>query len=186
MLGERIRNARKAKGFKLGDLAEITELSSSYISQLERGLIEPSLTSLRKISNALNIPIYLLMDDVAKENPIVKKDERVKMFFPNSSVSYELMTSVENGEKNGAKMLVAKFSLRPRTSESEGYSIHEAEEILVLVKGELEVTLGQDIYDLKPGDTIYILGNIPHKITNVGESFAEGYYIVSPPQIKNF
>ena len=68
MLGERIRNARKAKGFKLGDLAEITELSSSYISQLERGLIEPSLTSLRKISNALNIPIYLLMDDVSKEN----------------------------------------------------------------------------------------------------------------------
>lgn len=186
MLGERIRNVRKAKGLKLGDLAEITELSSSYISQLERGLIEPSLTSLRKISNALNIPIYLLMDDVSKENPIVKKDERVKMFFPNSSVSYELMTSVENGEKNGSKMLAAKFSLRPRTSEADGYSIHEAEEILVLVKGELEVTLGQDTYDLKPGDTLYILANIPHKITNISETFAEGYYIVSPPQLKNF
>lgn len=68
MLGERIRSVRKSKGFKLGDLAEITDLSSSYISQLERGLIEPSLTSLRKISNALNIPIYLLMDDVARES----------------------------------------------------------------------------------------------------------------------
>ena len=186
MLGERIRSVRKSKGFKLGDLAEITDLSSSYISQLERGIIEPSLTSLRKISNALNIPIYLLMDDVARENPVVRKDERVKMFYPNSAVSYELMTSVESGEKNGAKMLAAKFSLRPKTSESDEYSIHEAEEILVLVKGELEVTLGQETYKLKPGDTIYILGNVPHKIKNYGESFAEGYYIVSPPQIKNF
>lgn len=185
MLGERIRSARKSKGFKLGDLAEITELSSSYISQLERGLIEPSLTSLRKISNALNIPVYLLMDDIVKDNPVVKKDERVKMFFPNSSVSYELMTSVEGGEKNGAKMLAAKFSIRPKSSESEVYSIHEAEEILILVKGELEVTMGQESYNLKPGDTIYILSNVPHKIMNISDTFAEGYYVVSPPQLKN-
>ena len=185
MLGEKIRNTRKNKGLKLGELAAITELSSSYISQLERGLIEPSLTSLRKISNALNIPIYLLMDDISKDNPVVKRDERVKMFFPNSNVSYELMTSIENGEKNGASMLVAKFSIRPKSSELDEFSIHDAEEILILAKGVIEVSMGNESYEMHPGDTIYIMSNIPHKISNVGESFAEGYYIVSPPALNN-
>lgn len=185
MLGQKIRNARKSKGFKLGDLANATELSSSYISQLERGLIEPSLTSLRKISNALNIPIYLLMEDIKKENPVVKKDERVKMFFPNSAVSYELMTSIENGEKFGAKMLVAKFIIKPQSSDMDDFSIHEAEEILVLEKGIIEVTMGNEVYILHPGDTIYILSNVPHKISNIGDSYAEGYYVVTPPGINN-
>lgn len=185
MLGQKIRSARKNKGFKLGDLANVTELSSSYISQLERGLIEPSLTSLRKISNALNIPIYLLMEDIKKENPVVRKDERVKMFFPNSSVSYELMTSMENGEKFGAKMLVAKFIIKPQSTDMDEFTIHEAEEILVLVKGTLEVTLGNEIYTLNPGDTIYIMSNIPHKISNISDSYAEGYYVVTPPGINN-
>ena len=185
MLGEKIRNTRKNKGLKLGELAEITDLSSSYISQLERGLIEPSLTSLRKISNALNIPIYLLMDDISKDSPVVKREERVKMFFPNSSVSYELMTSIENGEKHGASMLVARFSIRPKSAELDEFSIHDAEEVLILAKGTIEVTMGNDVYVLNPGDTIYIMSNIPHKITNIGETFAEGYYIVSPPALVN-
>lgn len=185
MLGEKIRNARKSKGLKIGYLAEMTDLSSSYISQLERGLIEPSLTSLRKISNALNIPIYLLMEDIKKDNPVVRKDERVKMFFPNSAVSYELMTSVENGEKYGAKMLVAKFILKPQKSDTEEFSIHEAEEVLVLAKGSIEVILGTDSYILNPGDTVYIMSNVPHKIINIGDTHAEGYYIVSPPKINN-
>ena len=185
MLGEKIRNTRKNKGYKLGDLAEITQLSSSYISQLERGLIEPSLTSLRKISNALNIPIYLLMDDVKKNNPVVRRDERVKIFFPNSAVSYELMTSMENGEKHGAKMLAAKFSIRPQSTDMDEFTIHDAEEILILMKGIIEVTMGNDVYVLNPGDTIYIMSNIPHKVSNIGESFAEGYYIVTPPGLNN-
>ena len=124
-------------------------------------------------------------DDVKKDNPVVRRDERVKMFFPNSAVSYELMTSMENGEKHGAKMLAAKFSIRPQSTDMDEFTIHDAEEILILMKGIIEVTMGNDVYVLNPGDTIYIMSNIPHKVSNIGESFAEGYYIVTPPGLNN-
>lgn len=62
MLGERIRNFRKNKSITLQQLSDETGLSIGYISQIERNLVDPSLSSLRKISKSLDIPTYLLME----------------------------------------------------------------------------------------------------------------------------
>ena len=61
MLGEHVRNIRKKRGITLKELAEKTGLSIGYISQIERDLTDPSLSTLRKLSAALDIPTYLFM-----------------------------------------------------------------------------------------------------------------------------
>ena len=61
MLGEHVRNIRKKRGITLKELAEKTGLSIGYISQIERNLTDPSLSTLRKLSAALDIPTYLFM-----------------------------------------------------------------------------------------------------------------------------
>ena len=55
MLGEQVRNIRKKRGITLKELAEKTGLSIGYISQIERNLTDPSLSTLRKLSAALDI-----------------------------------------------------------------------------------------------------------------------------------
>ena len=61
MLGEKIRFFRKNKNITLQELSDNTGLSIGYISQIERNLVDPSLSSLRKISQYLDIPTYLLI-----------------------------------------------------------------------------------------------------------------------------
>ena len=62
-LGAKIRSLRQANNLKIADFAEMTGLTSSMISQLERALISPSISTLKKICEALNIPISYLFDE---------------------------------------------------------------------------------------------------------------------------
>ena len=65
MLGVRIKNARESKSLTQEQLAEITGLSNNYISNIERNRSIPSLETLVKICNALNVtPDFLLVDSV--------------------------------------------------------------------------------------------------------------------------
>ncbi|EET84441.1 transcriptional regulator, XRE family [Clostridium carboxidivorans P7] len=66
MLGPKIREIRQEKGLTLNELADKTGLTASYLSQIERNIIDPSLSSLRKISLSLEVPIYTFLTDEKK------------------------------------------------------------------------------------------------------------------------
>ena len=74
-LGALIRAQRSAAGLSLRDLAERTSISNAYLSQIERGLHEPSLTVLRAVADALRLPLGSLLERagvlerVSPENP---------------------------------------------------------------------------------------------------------------------
>jgi transcriptional regulator with XRE-family HTH domain len=63
ILGSRIRTQRIKHNMKISDLADLTGLTSSTISQVERALISPSIATLKKICDAMNIPISYLFED---------------------------------------------------------------------------------------------------------------------------
>jgi len=62
-LGAKIREVRQKAKLTLNDLASKTGLTASYISQVERGLIDPSISSLRRISAVLEVPLYVFLTD---------------------------------------------------------------------------------------------------------------------------
>ena len=59
----KIREYRKQRKLTIKELAAMTGMSISYISQVERGEIDPSLSSLRKIASVFQLPLYMLLDD---------------------------------------------------------------------------------------------------------------------------
>ena len=61
MVGQRIRQIRKSKQLTLQDIAEKTGFSAGFLSQVERGTTDPSLSALRKISDALEVTPYMLL-----------------------------------------------------------------------------------------------------------------------------
>lgn len=183
MLGEKIRSIRKKQDMKLNDLSELSGLSASYISQLERGLVEPSLSSLKKISTALKTPVYLLMEESSSGSVVVKKDERMKMSFPNSELEFEIVSAMSSKLDFDPSMLVVNFIFQESGEESEGFMIHAAEEIVIVEVGQLEVMIGDEIHLLDKGDSIYIKENVPHRIRNIYDGVTSGFYIVSPPQM---
>ena len=97
-LGAVIRAQRKKAGRTLQDVARQAEFSISYLSQIERNLLTPSVSTLKRIADVLEIPAGQLMFTGAHNEPLsslvalVRRKERKQLSFPGSNIHYELMT----------------------------------------------------------------------------------------------
>ena len=89
MIPQKIRTLRQAKGLTLKELADKTQTTAGYISQLERGLVDPSLSTLRKIAAVLDTPLFALMDTRETQSAVVRSEKRQKMTFSDSQIVLE-------------------------------------------------------------------------------------------------
>lgn len=183
MLGARIREIRQAKGLTLNELAQKTQLTASYLSQLERDILEPSLSSLRKISVALGVPIYVfLSEDDDRDCVLIRANQRKKLNLPNSSIVYEFLTPMASDKEAQPKMEIIYYQLEPMSWSSEDYIVHAADECIFLLQGRIELYLGEEKYMVNEGDSIYIRENIPHKFYNpLPDKKAIGISTICPP-----
>ena len=79
MLGQRIRQLRQNKGMTLNDVADRTQFTAGYISQIERDLIDPSLSALRKIAKALGVPVYIFLEEPDIKSVMIQANKRQKL-----------------------------------------------------------------------------------------------------------
>ncbi len=112
MLGNKIREIRMSKGLKLSRLAEKQIISTSYISLLERDLTSPSISSLRKIAESLEVPLFHFLIEESKSSILVRKDER-KLALPNSNIIHEYVTPVPMGNQVKPKQEIIYTELDP-------------------------------------------------------------------------
>ena len=179
MLGDQIRSIRKRQEITLKELAEKTGLSIGYISQIERSLTDPSLSTLRKISGALGVPTYLFLGDEPHGSLTLRKEEMIQLSQPNSNVRYQIMSPMPTGEFE-PQSLVARFELAPRSVDGELPVIHPSEEIVLLERGTLDVIINGNSVRLEAGDTTLIRSNLPHIFSNPTDEIAMGYSILTP------
>ena len=179
MLGDQIRSIRKRQEITLKELAEKTGLSIGYISQIERSLTDPSLSTLRKISGALGVPTYLFLGDEPHGSLTLRKEEMIQLSQPNSNVRYQIMSPMPTGEFE-PQSLVARFELAPRSVDGELPVIHPSEELVLLERGTLDVIINGHSVRLEAGDTTLIRSNLPHIFSNPTDEIAMGYSILTP------
>lgn len=179
MLGDQIRSIRKRQEITLKELAEKAGLSIGYISQIERNLTDPSLSTLRKISGALGVPTYLFLGDEPHGSLTLRKEEMIQLSQPNSNVRYQIMSPMPTGEFE-PQSLVARFELAPRSVDGELPVIHPSEEIVLLERGTVDVIIDGTPVHLEAGDTTLIRSNLPHILSNPTDEVAMGYSILTP------
>ena len=86
MLGDKIREARKRKRITLNQLAEMSGLTASYISQAERNLTEPSLSSLRKLSVRFAAASVFFLDDDIPQTQVIRQIRGGNWRFPGAKL----------------------------------------------------------------------------------------------------
>lgn len=177
MIGEKIREKRLQVGMSLKELSEKTDLTPGFLSQIERDLSEPSITSLRKIADALDVAVFYFLLDEAEKSPVVKKAERQQLKFRDSHVTYELLSPDLNRQM---EMFMGR--LEPGAVTCEEPLTHPGEEVNHVVQGKMWITIGKEEYVLDPGDTIYYYSSIPHKIVSVGEEDLVFISTITPPR----
>lgn len=175
--GSIIRRARKGQRLSLVDLAEKTGLSISFISQIERGLTNPSLNSLRKVALALSIPLSSFFEEGSSTNgPVVRKNQRRILIGTDSRVTYQLLSPDPNRR---IEFLLTRLEVGGTTAETP--MTHNGEEAALVLQGECRIELGSEVFDLKEGDSIHVAENLPHRITNIGDVPLTIVSAISPP-----
>jgi len=144
---------------------------------VERGLATPSLSSIRRIADALATPIFYFLLDDAPANLVVRKDARRVISIANSpGLTYELLTP-----NMGGKMEAFMVKLEPGAPGYGSPLSHPADEWLLVLEGKMRLTLGGKEYLLEPGDSIYFDAVIPHQSVAVGERLLVYLCVNSPP-----
>ncbi|MCC4908567.1 helix-turn-helix domain-containing protein [Microbacterium sp. cx-59] len=159
-LGARIREIRTARRLTLVQLAAATELSHPFLSQLERGLAQPSLASLRRIAVALETsPIEL----IAASDPTADAPGTIEVQRAGDGVLPE-------GFAAGAARMLAHGAraFHPLVVEAdvcepgERYT-HNDEEFVYVVSGGIRIELDDQSFDLAEGDSLYYPGGTTHR-----------------------
>lgn len=176
MLGDKIRKKRMEKKLTLRELAERTDVTQGFLSQVERGLADPSIMSLRRIAQALDVPIFYFLMDETHSNPVVRKNERQVLKFPDSRLSFELLSPNLN---RSIEMMMAR--LEPGGVTCDEPLTHVGEENIVVLQGAMKIQIGDDFYYLKEGDSIYYFSSIPHKIWSIGKEDLVFISAITPP-----
>jgi len=178
VLGNKIRKIRISKGMKLATFARAIGKTTSYLSQIERGLASPSIMALRKISKTLNVPIFYFLVDDGKQRAIVRRNERKVLQFPRSHLTFELLSP-----DLSKQIEMIRIRIQPGASTCTVPLSHQGEECTLVLEGKMEIQIGDEIFTLEKGDTIYYIAGIPHKITSVGE---EDLVVISAITPSNF
>lgn len=164
LLGETIRRKRKQQGLTLTQVAGKVGLTTSFLSQLERGIVQPSITSLRKLSKALEVPIFYFLLDSKEHSPLVKRNERKKLTFPGSNLSFELLSPDLN---RSIEMMIG--TMEPGAVTCEEPLAHLGEECILVLKGRMRIDIGLQTFELEEGDSICLYADIPHRIFSTGD-----------------
>ena len=175
-LGNRIRELRLKNKKTIGKVAQETDLTSSFISQVERDKVTPSLRSLTKIAKALHVPVMLFFLPTDTASSTTHKEQRKKISLPHSETVYEVLSPLTN------KIEFLLAEIEPGKRGDLEMVPHEGEEHVYVVRGKVEITIGDQACYLKEGDSICFQCMIPHKIgKNLGDEKVILIIAQSPP-----
>ena len=178
-LGGLVRGRRLAIGLTMTQLAKDTGFSKGYISQVESSRVNPSIFALTKIAGVLNthITYFLDGDQIDRDACIVTRaTERKILRYPHSSVHYELLSP------DLKRQVEFIYVCEPpgTVSGTEPFQ-HEGEEVILVLAGTLEYTVGADVHVLEKGDTIWHKSSIPHSWRAIGTEEMQAVAAVTPP-----
>lgn len=156
MTGKRIREIRKSKNMSIVELAIAVGVSKSLISQVERGDIFPSLSTLEKVAAALEVDITQFFKiespPVSESEIVVRENKRKKITMPNSSMVYNMLTPNLRKSLEFLLIEIPPYSSKGEEEEIEIFK-HDGEEYFFVLEGQLELVIEEQKYMLNAGDS---------------------------------
>jgi len=177
-LGVRVRAVRTRRRLSLAEVATQAGISKSMISQIERGLAAPSIDTVRRLASALEVPVFSLFLDGVDTEMVVRAGHRRTVTYPGSRVRREVLSPGIHG-----RMVLLWVTLPPQTASGRGPVHHEGEECVVVIRGSLEVLMGEAAARLETGDSMTFDSAVPHSFQNPGDVPCEAVVAISPPNL---
>jgi transcriptional regulator with XRE-family HTH domain len=159
-LGDELRRRRTRAGLSLRALAHRTGLSASFLSQIERGGADPSVSSLARIADGLGISTADLLPGPTNDEVRTSRTwERHRVSLRGAGVEVEGLTGLSGGSLEAWIADLSPSAQLGHASRPPG-----GEELVLLLEGAADVSVGARVYELRTGDATFLRGSQPHVI----------------------
>lgn len=180
-VGLRLQAIRKLKGLSQRELAKRAGVTNSTISMIEKNSVSPSISSLKKVLSGIPMSLVeffsLEVEQEHQAQVVYKASELIDM--NSGAISMRLV-----GKGHPSRALSFLDETYPVGSDTgDDMYAHEGEEAGMVVEGRLELTVGDEVFILEPGDSYYFDSNKPHRFRN---PFDEPARLVSATTPANF
>jgi len=165
-LGQKIKKLRIERNMTLKDLKNKTNLSTGFLSQLERGLTTIAIDALERISEALGVDITYFFSVPQRHQGIITRSYEKQLFqYENKSRFINFLLS---GKLEGKKLFPRIVELLPGERKRKDVSLypHKGEEFIYVLEGILTLALRDGTHELFPGDSAHFLSEEPHNWIN--------------------
>lgn len=176
-IGQRIKSHRQSNHLTLKQLGEKAGCSDAYLSQIENGRVSPSISTLKKIAEALQAKITDFFVESQNDDPVVlAEDQRITLSLERWNATIQ---SLVLNPKN--KRMHPFFTTIQPGGGSHGLYSHVGEEFGIVLQGELEIDLNGVIHRVKEHESFYYNSSDPHSWNNPGKSDTVVVWVISPP-----
>ena len=152
-LGENIKKERKKRKASLYEVAEAAGVTAGFLSQIENGKNEPSLTTLKKIADYLNVTISrLLGEDEDVRRKLIRRDSRHVFSNLWDGLEIELLSAIDSEH-------IMEACIHNITSCAPASHIpytHEGQEFMLVLEGRIELSVDDELMQLEKGDSYYL------------------------------
>lgn len=176
-VGERLRRVRQRHGLSQRALAKRAGVTNGLISLIEQSRVSPSIASLKKVLDGIPISLADFFTDELEASQRIFYSTESLPDLGKPGISYRLV----GYDRQQRQMSILKECYLPGSDTGEDMLVHEGEEGGVIVSGKLEVTVGEEVKLLGPGDAYYFESRIPHRFRNLGNEPCELVTANSPP-----
>ncbi len=173
-IGKKIRELRLSNDLTLEELASRSELTKGFLSQVERNLTSPSISTLEDILEALGTDLSHFFRQEQEKKIVFHTAD----FFEDEQEDYKIEWIVPNAQKNDMEPIL--LTLHPGCDSMEMVS-HSGEEFGYVLKGSILLVKGNQTYRIKAKETFYIEGTESHYLHNPGSVEARILWITTPP-----
>jgi transcriptional regulator with XRE-family HTH domain len=176
VIGTQLRELRTKRGLSLRALAAESGLSATLLSQVERGVTEPSLATLRRLASVFGESVASLFDDASAPSVWVSRPgERSTLSGPRGLVRYERLTP-GNGQ-----LEVLRMVLPPGGATSDAPWAHPSLECAYVIAGTLTVEIAGEARQVAAGEAVTFDSRQPHRYVNPSPGPVEYIVSITPP-----
>lgn len=175
-IGHRMKELRIFYGLTQQELADRSELSKGFISQLERNLTTPSIGTLLDLIQCLGTTPAEFFAEEEPEQIVFRNEDYFEK--EDTEKNHLIEWLVPNAQKDA--MEPVRLTLHPG-GKSDIYLPHEGEEFGYILKGSVRISYGTKTYPVKQGESFYLKSGKKHHIENTGKKDAVLIWVTNPP-----
>lgn len=174
-VGGRLRELREERGLSMRALARLSGLSANALSMIERGKASPSVSTLYKLADALEVPITTLFREQPEGSDVVfrKAAERTRVPFPRG------LWEGLGGEEFLGRVEPFMLTLESGANSGPFTMEHSGHEFVLCLRGQLEYQVENNSFRLEPGDTLLFAANLKHRWRNPGKTVTNAVFVLS-------